>query len=153
MNYNKLSELYKIAQDNDIGVYFLKMTDELKGYSTYANGCYDIFINNSLSYDDILHSMAHEMWHIQHGIGFAWTSDFQNELYERKAENYAITYIVPYEDVVDVVTDMYIKCEYEAAEKLHLDMNTFMWAVKYYESLGLPVRQCDFITDWRQWDY
>jgi len=153
LNYEKLKELFKIAEEEDIGVYFAKMSEGLKGYSTLTNGYYDIFINSKLSGNELLLAMAHEASHTQGNMIFEWMSDFQKELRERRAENSALEYIVPYEDVVKVVSDTYIRCEYEAAEFLHIDVDTFLKVIQYYSSKGLAVRHCDFNKDWMQWHY
>ena len=153
MNRDKLEELYDIAKSEDIGVFFRNMSDGLNGYATLSDDCYDLFLNIELDDDEILKSMAHEMGHINGNMCFEWKSDYLNNLYERRAENFAVSYIVPYEDVVGVLNDKYIRCEYEAAEELRVDVNTFAQAIEYYKTKGFPVRQCEIMVDWRQWDY
>jgi len=153
MDCGKLERLYDEAEKADIGVYFRNMAETLKGYSTYAGGCYDIFINDSLDESGILRTMAHEMGHVGGNMCFDWTGDFLRELRERRAENSAVSYIVPYEDFVKVLKDGYLRNEYEAAEELKVGYELFMFAARYYASRGLPTRRCELISDWRQWDY
>jgi Zn-dependent peptidase ImmA (M78 family) len=149
-----MNELFKIAEAENIGIFFGKMSEKLKGYSTLSEGCYyDIFINDSMSDREMLHSTAHEMSHIHGNMTFEWMNDFHRGLCERRAETSAITYIVPYEDVVKVLKDSFIRYECEAAEELNVNIDMFLRAVEYYRSKGLPVRRCDFIPDWRQFDY
>ena len=73
---DKLDKLHEMAEDEDIGVYFKKMSKTLKGYSILFENCYDIFINDSLNDKEMLHSTAHEMGHINGNMCFEWKSDF-----------------------------------------------------------------------------
>ena len=60
---------------------------------------------------------------------------------------------IKYDDYASVMKKTYITCDSEAAEALSVSTYNLRIERASFQSQGLPVRQCDFVTDWRDWYY
>ena len=58
-----------------------------------------------------------------------------------------------YKDYVKVMKLPEIMNDYEASEELRIPVEFLRYGRRYFRTLGLPVRQGELITDWRNWVY
>lgn len=149
---NKILDLHKIARNKKVRVLYCILPDQDSFVTLYDGKTY-IYLDVRLNDYNELKQFSHEMGHDFGGIKTRETPDWLAEIFETRARNWANTYLVPYEEIKKTFKTTYIRCECEAAEEIGVDVDTFLQSVEYYQSKGLPVKQCEFITDWQQWDY
>ena len=149
----KLLDLHELARKRKIRIYYDHLLPDDESFITLRNGETCIFLDVGLSgFSEVKH-LTHEIGHDIVGISDNTTSGWLEQSQEKHARIWAATYLITPDDFMKVLNDGFIRCEYEAAEELHVDMETFCQIVEYFKSKGLPVRQCEVISDWRQWDY
>lgn len=146
-----IKELVKFNNDMEVGVFCgkLEKTDK-KGMIIFdgETGEFDIFICSSLKAYEKMKALAHETGHLLRDCSTFLSRPFVIEMGETRAENWACQYIVKYEDLVSTLKRYDITNDFEAAEELHVDIETFRKAIRRYELEGKPVRQWQFLDCW-----
>ena len=145
------NELVRFNNDMDVGVFlgkFVSMNE--KGMITFdgATGDFDIFISSALKDYEKMKALAHETGHIRADFSTVLSRPFVKEMGENRAENWACTYIIKYADLVGVLKNWRITNDFEAAEELHVDVETLRKATRRYELEGKPVKQWQFRECW-----
>ena len=142
--------MHKIAVKRKVKVYYkCLLPDEESFIASYNDEAY-IYLDIQLNGNDEVRRLAHEVGHDFVGIREQSTPEWLADMYENRANDWAATYLIPQDDFINVLSNTFIRCEAEAAEELGVDIETLLRAIEYYRKKGLPVRQCEVITDWRQ---
>lgn len=146
-----IKELVKFNNDMEVGVFCGKLEKtEKKGMIIFdgETGEFDIFICSSLKAYEKMKALAHETGHILRDFSTCLSRPFVIEMGENRAEIWACTYIVTYEDVASSLKRFDITNDFEAAELYGVDVETWRKAMRRYELEGKPVRQWQFRECW-----
>lgn len=136
-----LEQMYGYAHDNGIGVYGFRLPNSRAVTLRDQSGNCIIGIDNSRRYSRAEQKtiLAHELGHCATGAFYDLNLPVQTvEKYERKAENWAILNIMPYEAVIEAYRDG-VRNLCELAEYFEVSEQLAARAVAYYLEEGKGV--------------
>ena len=131
-------DLHNIAENRNIKVAYRYLPDK-KSFIVSRNEKTYVCLDARLTGVDELVQLTHETGHVFCGISDEYTPKWLDDIYERKAWNWAATYLVPYKDYSAIMRDPFVDNDEEAAAKANVTVEILHKARKYYYNLGLPV--------------
>jgi Zn-dependent peptidase ImmA (M78 family) len=138
----KLYELHDISRQKRVRVLYDRLPDEDSFIAIFNNNSY-IYLDVRLSEIKELVQLAHENGHVFCGISNETTPEWLDDIYEKRAWNWAATYLVPYNKYSEVMRDPFVDNDAEAAANLHVSIKILQKARKYYYSIGLPITKAE----------
>lgn len=116
-----------------------------------------IFLDNSIKKDRRLHTstLAHELGHYFTSFGNSieqtnYTKKILNGKYENKADKWACEFLVPEQDLCDVLIKN-ITCIHELAESLDVDMEILLKRLEYLalqkQTIKISDTKCLILTN------
>ena len=143
-----ISDLFDIAHERKIRVYYKHLLPDEESFIVSHGGESYIYLEVCLNgFAEIKH-FAHEVGHDFVGISDKTTSAWLSEAFERRACEWAVTYLIKYDEFIQTLQNPFVRNDFEAAEELGVDIETVERVRQYYERKDLKVRQCDVVNWW-----
>lgn len=142
---DRLIKLYDYMEDKGIESISSNFSDEKSAFALVDGDVEAVIINHKLinsAYEETC-IVAEEVGHIETGALYKLKYKNQPKFAttvsqaEHRAKDWAFSFLIPIDKLKEVLESNYIQNDYEAAEALEVDVDTFLKSIDMYKRKGL----------------